>query len=165
MGVSNRCSRRLPPLARRQTGLNSSFRRTDIHSVKSNRNITVIIICVFASFILPAAAQFSGLSGFSEAFLRDYTSAQTMVNQSKSAEPLIALQRRYTNATEQAELELSIGLAYNQRTGVVDPSKAVVHLTAALQHELPEKTYLQILLRRGTRPQQHHKHQPGPTGN
>ena len=152
--LTNRCSLRLPPLARRQTRLNSSFRRTDIHSVKSNRNITVIIICVFASFILPAPAQFSGLSGFSEAFLRDYSSAQEMVNQTKSADPLIALQRRYTNATEQAELEVSIGLAYGQRTGVVNPSNAVTHFTMALRYDLPEKTYMRILMWRGNAQEQ-----------
>jgi hypothetical protein len=112
-------------------------------------NITAAIACVIAFYVLPAFPQFSGLSGFSEAFLRDYTSAQDLVNQTKSAEPLLALQRRYTNEPEQAELEVSIGLIYNQRTGVVDPSKAVVHLTAALGHDLPEKTCIEIFMWRG----------------
>ena len=69
-------------------------------------------------------------------------------------EPLIALQRRYTNETEQAELEVSIGLTYNQRTGVVDPSKAVVHFTAALGYDLPERTYIQIVGWRGNSQEQ-----------
>ena len=117
--------------------------------MNSKRNITVTVTCAIAFCFLPASAQFSGLSGFSEAFLTDYSSAQKMMDQSQSAEPLISLLRRYTNATEQAELELSIGLAYNQRAGVVDHSKAVVHLTAALRHDLPERNYIQILLWRG----------------
>jgi hypothetical protein len=109
---------------------------------------------MIAFYGLPAFPQFSGLSGFSEAFLRDYKSAQDMVNQTKSAEPLIALQRRYTNETEQAELEVSIGLTYGQRTGVVDPCKAVFYFTAALGHDLPEKTCIEILMWRGNSQEQ-----------
>ena len=44
-----------------------------------------------------------------------YDSAQEKVDQSKSAEPLLVLLKKYTNATERAELELSIGLAYGIR--------------------------------------------------
>ena len=129
-------------------------RQRHVHNMNSNSTITVTLTCAIAFYVLPAFAQFSGLSGFSEAFLRDYSSAQEMVNQTKSAEPLIALQRRYTNATEQAELEVSIGLAYGQRTGVVNPSNAVTHSTMALRYDLPEKTYIQILLWRGNSQEQ-----------
>ena len=129
-------------------------RQRHVHNMNSNSTITVTLTCAIAFYVLPAFAQFSGLSGFSEAFLRDYSSAQEMVNQTKSAEPLIALQRRYTNATEQAELEVSIGLAYGQRTGVVNPSNAVTHFTMALRYDLPEKTYIQILMWRGNAQEQ-----------
>ena len=81
-----------------------------------------------------------------------------MVNQSKSVEPLIALQQRYTNLTEQAWLEISIGLDYNQRTGVVNPSNAVIHFNAALEYDLlPEKTRIEILMWRGSSIEQLHK--------
>jgi hypothetical protein len=122
--------------------------------MKAKRNITATITCVIAFYGMPAFPQYSGLAGFSEAFLRDYSAAQEMVNQAKSAEPLIALQRRYTNETEQAELEVTIGLTYNQRTGVVDNSKAVVHFTAALGHDLPEKTCIEIFMWRGNSQEQ-----------
>jgi hypothetical protein len=112
------------------------------------------MICVAALLASPASAQFSGLSGFSDGFIRDYKSAEQMVDQTKSAEPLIALQQRYTSPAEQAELEVSIGLAYNQRTGVVNPSKAVAHLTLALGYDLPEKTYIQIMMWRGSSEEQ-----------
>lgn len=96
----------------------------------------------------------SGFSGFSSDFLRDYDSAQKSVDQSKSVEPLLNLLGRCTNETEKAELEVSIGLAYNQRSGLVDPAKAVAHFTAALQYPLPEKTYIEILMWRGNSQEQ-----------
>jgi hypothetical protein len=113
------------------------------------RNITVTMICAITLYRLPALAQFQGLPGCSQEFYRDVMAAEKLVNQTKSVEPVIALQKRYTNATEQASLEVSIGLDYNQRTGVVNPSNAVVHFTAALQNDLPEKTYIEILMWRG----------------
>ena len=71
------------------------------------------------------------------------------MNQTKSVKPLIALQGRYPNATEQAELAVSIGLIYGQRTGLVNPSNAATWFTTALRHDLPEKTYIQVLMWRG----------------
>ena len=123
-------------------------------SVNTKSNFIATTTCLIAFYSLPTLAQYSGLSGLSEEFRRDYRFAQDKVNQTKSAEPLIALQRRYTNKTEQAELEVSIGLTYNQRTGVVDPSKAVVHFTAALGYDLPERTCIEILMWRGNSQEQ-----------
>jgi hypothetical protein len=108
--------------------------------------IVLFVLALHGSTVLAAH---SGLSGLSPAFLRDYDVAQKMVDEMKSAEPLLGLVQRYTNVAEKAELEVSIGLVYGQRTGVVDPAKAVAHFTAALKYELPEKTCLQILLWRG----------------
>jgi len=95
-------------------------------------------------------AQFPGLPGCSHEFYRDVMAAERMVNEEKSVEPVLALQPRYTNALEQVSLEISIGLDYNQRTGVVNPTNAVVHFTMALNYDnLPDQTRLEILMWRG----------------
>jgi hypothetical protein len=114
-------------------------------------------IITLAAVILPvspALALHSGLTGFSQDFLRDYESAQKAVDQNKSAQPLLALLQKYTNELEQAELQVSIGLVYNQRTGVVNPAHAVAHFTTALQYRLPEKTQIEILMWRGNSQEQ-----------
>ncbi len=122
--------------------------------MNSARSLTVVVFFAVALHFSSALAIHSGLSGFSSDFLRDYNAAQQRVNESKSAEPLLALLAKHTNATETAELELSIGLVYGQRTGLVDPAKAVVHFTAALRYELPERTYIEILMWRGNSQEQ-----------
>ena len=102
-----------------------------------------------------ASALHSGFVGangeciFTKDFIQDYESAQTSVNTLKSAEPLLALMTKYRKPAEQAELELSIGLVYNQCAGVVDPAKAVTHLSRALEFNLPERTYIEICMWRG----------------
>ena len=117
--------------------------------MNTTRRLAAVLFYAVALHASSALATHSGLSSFSSDFLRDYESAQKSVDESKSAEPLLSLLERYINATEKAELEVSIGLAYGQRTGVVDPAKAVAHFTAALQYALPEKTYIEILMWRG----------------
>lgn len=103
-----------------------------------------------ASFALHSGlAAASGDCPFSKEFLRDYEEAQGAVDELRSAAPLLELLKKYDKVEERAELELSIGLAYNQRTGVVDHEKAVIHFTNALNYDLPEETYLKILLWRG----------------
>jgi hypothetical protein len=104
----------------------------------------------------PALALHSGLTDarretvFSRDFLNDYQSAQNEVRASQSAEPMLRLLEKYARSEEQAELELSIGIIYGQRPGLVDPAKAVIHFSNALQYELPEKTSIEILLWRGS---------------
>lgn len=117
--------------------------------MNATSHIAAIVLCAVALPLSSALAAHSGLSGFSSGFLRDYESAQKAVDQTKSAEPLLALLAKATNTTEKAELEVSIGLVYGQRTGVLDPAKAAVHFTAALEYELPEKTQIEILMWRG----------------
>ncbi len=117
--------------------------------MKTNSTLLLTVLLAIAFRISPAIAQFQGLPGCSQEFYRDVMAAEKLVNQTKSVEPMIALQKRYTNATEQASLEVSIGLDYNQRTGVVNPSNAVVHFAAALRNNLPEQTYIEILMWRG----------------
>jgi hypothetical protein len=103
----------------------------------------------------PAFAFHSGLTTaqgdciFTAGFIQNYQAAQHSVDKLKSAEPFITLLTKYPKPEEQAELELSIGLLYNQRTGVVDPAKAVIHLGRALEFHLPEKTYIEICMWRG----------------
>jgi len=104
--------------------------------------------------VSPALALDSGPIGFSQQFLRDCESADAVVSQLNSVDPLMALIQKYTNEVEQAHLEVLIGRAYNQRTGVVDPDKAVIHFTAALRYELPERTYLEVLMWRGNSQEQ-----------
>jgi hypothetical protein len=109
---------------------------------------------LFAGVSLQAEYRVYDAGRFSSDFRRDYEAAQQSVNQSKSAEPLFALLAKYTDAAETAELELSIGLVYGQRTGLVDPAKAVVHFTAALRHELPERAYIEVVMWRGNSQEQ-----------
>lgn len=125
-----------------------------IQHMNTTRRLAVVLFYVVALHASSAFALYSGLSEFSADFLRDYDLAQKAVEQSKSAEPLLVLLERYTSPMEKAELEVSIGLAYNQRGGVVDHAKAVVHFTEALQCALPEKTYLTILMLRGNSQEQ-----------
>jgi len=120
------------------------------HTLTIAAAVTGAFLCVSSAF-----AFHSGLVGadgeciFTKAFIQDYESAQKSVDALKSAEPLLALLPKYREPEEQAELEVSIGLVYNQRTGVVDPAKAVAHLTRALEFNLPERTYIEICMWRG----------------
>ena len=72
--------------------------------------------------------------------------AEKKVNDTHSLEPLIALQQRYSNATELASLDISIGVNYSQITGVVNFTNAALYFTKALDYEnLPDQTLLQVL--------------------
>ena len=108
------------------------------------------VLCVSSAFALH-----SGLVGtddeciFTKEFIQDYEVAQKSVDTLKSAEPFLALLTKYRKPEERAELELSIGLVYNHRTGVVDPAKAVTHLSRALEFNLPERTFIDICMWRG----------------
>jgi tetratricopeptide (TPR) repeat protein len=118
------------------------------------RIVLLVINCV-AFWGFPAFALHSGLTDangdtvFSQEFILDYESANKSVDISKSVEPFLKLLKKYKKPEEVAELELSIGLIYNQRTGLVDSAKAVIHLSNALNFRLPEKTYIQILMWQG----------------
>lgn len=114
------------------------------------RNFRLSILASVVLVSLPTLGQFPGLPGCSQEFYRDVMAAERMVNEEKSVDPILALQKRYTNELEQVSLEISIGLDYNQRTGVVNPTNAVVHFNAALNYDnLPEQTRLEILMWRG----------------
>jgi hypothetical protein len=110
---------------------------------------------LYGTLSLPAFAFTSGLTDakgglpFSKDFIRDYEAALKLLDKLPSAEPFLEMAKKYTKPEEQAELELSIGLVYSQRTGVVDPAKAIIHLSNALQFSLPEETQISIFSWRG----------------
>jgi hypothetical protein len=87
-----------------------------------------------------------GESVFSEEFVRDYQSADNASITTRSVKPFLELLSKYQQPNERAELELTIGVIYAQRTGQVDPANAVKHLTNALDYKLPDETYLNALL-------------------
>jgi hypothetical protein len=88
----------------------------------------------------------SGNIAFSEEFVRDYNAAEFARKATGSADPFHALLKKYRHPNERAELELTLGVIYSQRTGFVAPEKAVPHLTRALDYDLPDEAYLNTLL-------------------
>ena len=88
----------------------------------------------------------SGESVFSPAFQEERTAAEKTAQLSHSVEPLLKLLDKYRKPEEIAELELTIGMVYGQRTGLVNPAQSVVHLTSALKYALPDDVRLQALV-------------------
>ena len=88
----------------------------------------------------------SGHMNFSERFVRDYNTAQSALEATGSTDRFHALLKKYRHPNERAELELTRGVIYSQRTGFVAPDKAVAHLTRALDFDLPDVAYLNTLL-------------------
>lgn len=99
----------------------------------------------------------SEISGLSPRFLQDYEAASKASSESKSAQPFIDLLSKYETGNERTELEVTLGMIYNQRSGFVDPAKAVEYFTEALARDLPEETYSKILLLRGNSQEQQKK--------
>lgn len=126
--------------------------------------IAVFALVCLAFYGIPAFALHSGFKDakgdivFSEEFIRDYEFAGDAVTKSRSVEPFLKLLKKYKQPEEVVELEVSIGLVYNQRAGLVDPAQAVVHFSNALKYNLPEKTYIQVLMWRGNSLEQLKKH-------
>jgi hypothetical protein len=116
--------------------------------------------CLTAALMLGSATaalsqphtEFMGANGetfFSRAFLDDRRAALTRSGEVLSVEPLLALLNKYSSPEEIAELELTIGVQYGQRTGLVDRAKSVTHLTRALAYNLPEHVWLRATVWRG----------------
>ena len=91
----------------------------------------------------------SGENVFEQQFIEDYERANVQLVEEGSLRAMLDLVQKYKRPLEQAELELTIGLAYNQRTGLIDPAKAVEHLSNAFRFDLPERTSVDILMWRG----------------
>src|SRR5262245_16102976 len=128
-----------------------------MHSRLENRAMNrSTVVCLLALLgCSPAWAFRTGLVGadgenlFERAFTEDYETANTLLEVNGQLQPMLDLLRKYTRRSERAEIELAIGLAHNQRTGLVDPVRAVEHLTRALELRLPERVSIDILMWRG----------------
>jgi hypothetical protein len=68
-----------------------------------NRTLLLVALVAIASGAPPALAFDSGLAGVSQNCLLDCELADRVVSQVKSAEPLLALQKKYTNEVEKEE--------------------------------------------------------------
>jgi len=91
-------------------------------------------------------ASFSQESRFTEAFNAARQAAEKDAMSSRSVVPILKLFDEFKTPVEVAELEMLLGQFYNQRTGFVDPAQAVVHLSKALEYDLPERTRMQALM-------------------
>jgi hypothetical protein len=117
---------------------------------RTRRIVSFLLACALCS-VAPVLAQYSKLVGvdgqtpFSAAFVRECRAAEEAAQKTQSVEPLLRLLDKYKKPEELAELELTLGLALSQRTGLTNPALAVVHLTNALKYQLPEATRLQAL--------------------
>lgn len=74
---------------------------------------------------------------FSEKFLHAYAAATVDQTNAKCIGKLNAMREEFVKPEEVAEIELTLGVIYGQRTGLRDPVKAVPHFTKALNHDLP----------------------------
>lgn len=117
---------------------------------------------VFLSLVLgvlstPFALGFytTGLSGegnsvsFSKEFREAYQAARPGGSDPASIKRLTEMLAKFKKPHEQAEIQLTLGVIYGQRTGLVNPKKAVPHFSKALNHELPATVRTQVLLWRG----------------
>lgn len=77
----------------------------------------------------------------------------------KSLQPLLDLQKQWIRPEEVAEIELYLGLACNQRSGLIDHPEAVRHFTLALKQELPEVVMMKVWMWRGNSQEQQGKRQ------
>lgn len=115
----------------------------------------VTCFCLLMLGQSPSFAFNLGLQGpngeilFEQQFIEDYERARVQLEEEGSLRAMLDLLQKYRRPLEQAELELTIGLAYNQRTAVVDPAKAIEHLSNAFRFGLPEKTSIDVLMWRG----------------
>ncbi len=128
------------------------------------KHTLLLVTLIWTSTGLPAQAIHSritdaaGETVFSPEFLQGYEAAIKAAEQSKSAEQVEQLLTKYKQPNEIAELELTLGILYGQRTGLVDPEKAIEHFNRALQYEFPEQTYLEIIMWRGNAHEQLKNH-------
>lgn len=118
-----------------------------------NRKLVVFALVALGhspSYAFNLALQdLNGVDAFEQQFIEDYERANVQLMEEGSLGAMLDLLPKYQRPLEQAELQLTIGLAYNQRTGLVDPAKAVEHLSNAFKFDLPEKTSIDILMWRG----------------
>lgn len=115
------------------------------------------ILAAILALLAPAALAYrtTGETGegngatFSEAFRNAYTAATVDETKPVAIEDLLLMRSKFTKPEEVAELELTMGVIYGQRPGMVDHKKAVPHFTKALKHELPATVRTKVLVWRG----------------
>ena len=83
---------------------------------------------------------------FSEAFTTNYESA---LKASNSLALFSDMLTKFKEPQEQAELEVTMGIGYNQWGGQTDDRKAIEHFGKALLHDLPPTVLLQVYSLRG----------------
>jgi hypothetical protein len=83
---------------------------------------------------------------FSEAFTTNYESA---LKASNSLVLFSDMLTKFKEPKEQAELEVTMGIGYNQWGGEEDDRKAIEHFGKALLHDLPPTVLLQVYSLRG----------------
>lgn len=120
--------------------------------IKTRAMVLAFLVLFPTAHAYAFAADFTGIDGktvFSEAFIEDFSKAEKETAEQKSVKPMLALLEQYKKPTEQAQLYSTIGLLYNQRTGLVDEAKAVEYLTKALEYEFSDRAYVQLIAWRG----------------
>ena len=114
---------------------------------------TVILLSLFPSvtfaFFTPGLVGEGNAVTFSDEFKKAYAKASVDLNDPVCITKLKAMLERFTQDEEQAEIELTLGVIYGQRAGLVNPTKAVAHFTKALKHDLPATVRTQVLVWRG----------------
>jgi hypothetical protein len=119
-------------------------------------------VALVSLFLTPAAFAFhtSGEPGegngasFSDDFKKAYAAAGVDQSDPSCIVKLEAMLRQFTRDEEQAEIQLTLGVIYGQRTGLVDPAKAVPHYTQALRYELPPSVRTGVFVWRGNAQEQ-----------
>lgn len=91
----------------------------------------------------------NGQSAYEQHFLEDYERATAQLGEKRSLGPMLDLLQKYKRPLEQAQLEVTIGVAYGQYGGLIDPAKAAEHFSNALKFDLPEQAFIDVLMWRG----------------
>jgi len=86
---------------------------------------------------------------FSEDFTKDYLSVHEESGSPQSLTRLMEMLAKYKQPHEQAELELTLAMIYNQRNGLVDHAKAIEHFGNALHFDLPPTILVSAYLLQG----------------
>lgn len=120
-------------------------------------NMKLVVSVVLGVLVAPVALAFytTGLSGegngvsFSKEFREAYQAARPDGSDPASIKKLTGMAAKFQSPHEQAEIALTLGVIYGQRTGLVNPKKAVPQFTKALKGDLPATVRTQVFLWRG----------------
>ncbi len=118
---------------------------------------TSYILVLLATFLSCASVQafwsidFYQTDGnpFSEEFTTNYEAALKISQASGSLATFSNMLTKFNKPQEQAELEVTMGIGYNQWSGCNDDRKAIEYFGKALLHDLPPTVLLQVYLLRG----------------